>query len=818
MGTKEDGESPEIRPQSHCQELRKISEEEVKASGESLHNAKSFNVECPASRHSRSQSEVLTESQKRDSSFQKWKFQMQRALRWANNSSDQSWSSFNPEVLANQKRQWYQLHSKSDQKKYEEPASLFEHFIVVGLQPDANLELVETAFAKRKKWESEMRKYEMVDLKLMQYPEPSIPAMEPQILFKYPPGRRLPIRPKDLAAFCFPGGIQARVLQRTPSLSDLNELVYGQEHLNRDDLSFTFSLKAADNATLYGVCLLVQEIVQRPPAILGARPSISQSPGGLSRVLVSAPRCYCVLTRVPFFVLHYELLNSIIAQDRLNRITEFVSEMSLTDYSPSGVKLPDSISEDVESPCRDYSTDWMASAIPVDSAIALTAAAAGIISDDEVLSSSCRWESASPGSASTSEASDYSQFKEIEKDGRKNLQHFDDCTSYSSENRYDVMERNGSFDNCQTPSEAGTYLWCRSRTWERLGSFESLFSPARSAGSEDEDDDIFLCSEKEADNEIIMEWARETKNDLLQIVCGYHAMPVPTRGSDIVFQPVDHLQAIEYRRPPVSALGVSESYINQKLQQPSEHSEVNLRLAAAEEALALSIWTTVTICRVLSLETVLACIAGVLLEKQVVVMCSNLGVLSAVVLSFIPLIRPFEWQSLFLPVLPGKMFDFLDAPVPFIVGVQQKIADWKMKTSNFVHVNVDKDQVKRTCHLPVLPRYKELISKLRPIHTRLSCENTPGKHPVYKCSVVQAEAADQFLSVMRWYLESLCSDLRSHTITSVQSNNDRVCLLLKDSFIDSFPSKDQPFIKMFVDTQMFAVLSDSRLSGYENEH
>lgn len=40
--------------------------------------------------------------------------------------------------------------------------------------------------------------------------------------------------------------------------------------------------------------------------------------------------------------------------------------------------------------------------------------------------------------------------------------------------------------------------------------------------------------------------------------------------------------------------------------------------------------------------------------------------------------------------------------------------------------------------------------------------------------IVQAEAAVRFLTVMMNYLESLCSDLRSHTITSVQSNNDRV--------------------------------------------
>lgn len=98
---------------------------------------------------------------------------------------------------------------------------------------------------------------------------------------------------------------------------------------------------------------------------------------------------------------------------------------------------------------------------------------------------------------------------------------------------------------------------------------------------------------------------------------------------------------------------------------------------------------------------------------------------------------------------------------------------------------------------------------------------------------LQTECAAQFLNVMRKYMESLCSNLRSHTITSVQSNNDRVSestfcfafriecpitnqsltwlitmklsslclrfqvsLLLKDSFIDSFSSKDRPFVKV----------------------
>ncbi|XP_057964070.1 uncharacterized protein LOC131155149 [Malania oleifera] len=821
MDTKEDQDD---RPSSPYWVLQHLSGEAFRVAGEAIQNVHLGSSSTPPQglEHRRSRSEVLIAGHKRDNNFQKWKAQVQKAWKWGSNSQEQSFrSSFNPEVLANQKRQWSQNHSIiQDHKKYKEPTLLFEHFIVAGLHSDVNLEVVEDAFAKRKKWELEMTKSGSKNLSMLENRGPSLPTLEPQILFKYPPGKKLSMRLKDLAAFCFPGGVKAHLLERTPSLSDLNELVYGQEHLSRDDLSFIFSLKVADYATLYGICLHVEEIVQRPPGILGGFSPLSQSPRGCSRFLVSAPRCYCILTRVPFFELHYEMLNSIIAEERLNRITEFVKEMTLSDYVPSMSKLHDQTNENIDSPDRECFADWRASAIPVDSAVALTAAAAGIRLDDDARSSSPRrWEPHSPESATASEASDFSQVKETDKDGGKNVLYFDDYASEASEVHSDCLERmNGGYENCPTSPEFGTHFCSKNHPLEHLGSSESSFSPSRSTGSEDDDDEIFVSCEKEYGDDIIMEWAREHKNGLLQIVCGYHALPIPARGSEIVFRPLEHLQAIEYRRLPISALGFNEKYLDMVLQDSLEPSEVKAKLAAAEEAFALSIWTTATICRVLSLESVLALLAGVLLEKQVIVVCPNLGVLSASVLSLIPMIRPFEWQCLYLPILPRKMLDFLDAPIPFVVGLQNKPDDLRIKTSNLVHVNVSKDQVKM-CYLPSLPRHKELLSELGPIHARLRCENSIAKrHPVYKCNEVQAEAAAQFLTVMRHYLESLCSDLRSHTITSVQSNNDRVSLLLKDSFVDSFPTRDRPFIKLLVETQLFSVLSDSRLSIYEHEY
>ncbi|CAH2060903.1 unnamed protein product, partial [Thlaspi arvense] len=67
--------------------------------------------------------------------------------------------------------------------------------------------------------------------------------------------------------------------------------------------------------------------------------------------------------------------------------------------------------------------------------------------------------------------------------------------------------------------------------------------------------------------------------------------------------------------------------------------------------------------------TVLMILAGALLEKQIVFICSNLGLLAASVLSIIPVICPFRWQSFLMPVLPDDMLESLDAPVPYIVSL-----------------------------------------------------------------------------------------------------------------------------------------------------
>lgn len=193
------------------------------------------------------------------------------------------------------------------------------------------------------------------------------------------------------------------------------------------------------------------------------------------------------------------------------------------------------------------------------------------------------------------------------------------------------------------------------------------------------------------------------------------------------------------------------------------------------------------------------------------------GVLSASVLSVVPLIRPYQWHSLLMPVLPNDMLDFVDAPVPYIVGIKNKTADIQSKLANVILVDADKNQVKLPS-MPQLPQHKELFSFLSPYYAKLVGESyLARRRPVYECTDVQIEAAKGFLAILRSYLDSFCSNLRSHTITNVQCNNDKVSVLLKDSYIDSFPYRDRSFMKLFVDTQLFSVHTDFVLSFYQKD-
>ncbi|KVH94038.1 DENN domain-containing protein [Cynara cardunculus var. scolymus] len=832
------------------------------------------------------------------SHLQKLQNQVFRVLKGLSPPSEEKSRTYNPEVLTSQKRQWasFQLQALH-QRILKEPSRLFESMVVVGLPPNCDIQALQRQYFGRRSENSGRLRSALSG----QHQFRVEPNLEPQVLFVYPPDKQLPLRSKDLLSFCFPGGLEVHTIERTPSMSELNEILLGQEHLKQNDLSFVFRLQGGG----VGVVLLV--ITAPPPECLGSislypdendqldlflfdemvqQPSrlISMMTDGqvfcppVSRHILTTRRCYCILSRLPFFELHFGVLNRQFEQKMLS-CRSFLSAALLhpTSLSEMSTRPGDSwmkplleleqlsgtdatlwgcssfflaliifTEERLERLTKSISELDMEPSVAYDDEVYLEEKVVGILAEhgaQEMLN----------GNTETVQLSRSNSINERVIEDRSNENHHvlkvdslpldkgvNDVIPVRPEMGMDSSKKESvaaeMFNTSDSP--VGDMVFNKQPTPKhipnailpllRYQQYDSSDSSSSFQGSPSEDrnfrsdldsaetDEASFSGQEDNEHNEIFDWAKTNNHGSLQIICEYNRLCVPARGSTIKFHPLEHLHALEFHRPDETVLHMAGSTID--LMSCSTSFEL------AEAAKPYLDHTNNALRhpnRVV--EVVLTIFAGALLEKQIVFVCSNLGILSASVLSIIPLIRPYQWQSFFMPVLPNDMLDFLDAPVPFIVsckcavapssvicvsfpyifllyvdqvGVKSKTAEVQSKSANIILVDANKNQVKSSS-IPHFPQYKELYAALTPYHAQLVGESYLGRRrPIYECTDVQVEAAKGFLKVLRSYLDSLCSNLRSHTITNVQSNDDKVSLLLKESFIESFPSRDRPFMKV----------------------
>ncbi|VFQ62817.1 unnamed protein product [Cuscuta campestris] len=752
---------------------------------------------------------------------------------------------YNPEILTSQKRQWANLQLQSlDHRVWKEPSKLFESMVVVGLHPNCDIQALQTLYFSRKS-EGSGRFRSAISGQHHSRVEPSL---EPQVLFVYPPEKQLPLKYKDLLSFCFPSGVEVHGIERTPSMSELNEMLLGQEHLKQSDQSFVFRLQVTDNSTLYGCCVLVDEIVQKPSGLVSMMSEVQPVHIRSSRHILTTRRCYCILSRLPYFELHFGVLNSIFIEERLERLTKQIDDLDINfstffdDKDSLEENSPSISSEDKEAVAESVTavTESVTSMVTVNEVSQLehqifevSISSSGDTGSDNTVSVDETKRDSSPpskeaGNGDTEKhhqtTESFSSCKEVNSDGDTEKHHqttesFSSCKEVSSDgdtekdhndndnnnnnnsssnnnnnnNNNNNINNNRDVNGSQRP-ETNNCNEDIKNTAERgapnsvlpllrYHQYESSDSSFSFQGSPSDIDEAetevsFSGQDESSQNSDILEWAKDCRRGSLQIICEYYKLDLPARGSAIKFHPLDHLHPLEYHRPDETVLHIAGSTFDLKSCSTSlELAEAHNALMVEEEATALSVWAIACLCGSLRLEHVLTLFAGALLEKQIVIVCSNLGVLSACVLAIIPLIRPYQWESWLMPVLPNDMLDFLDAPVPYIVGVKNKSSEVQSKLTNAIVVDANKNQVK-SHSIPQLPQHKELYSYLSPYHAKLVGESYLGrKRPVYECTDVQVEAARGFLRILRSYLDSLCSNLRCHTITNVQSNNDKDQLL-----------------------------------------
>ncbi|XP_015721589.1 DENN domain-containing protein 5B isoform X2 [Coturnix japonica] len=119
----------------------------------------------------------------------------------------------------------------------------------------------------------------------------------------------------------------------------------------------------------------------------------------------------------------------------------------------------------------------------------------------------------------------------------------------------------------------------------------------------------------------------------------------------------------------------------------------------------------------LGLENLVQVFTCVLLEMQILLYSQDYQRLMTVAEGITTLLFPFQWQHVYVPILPASLLHFLDAPVPYLMGLQSKEGTDRSKLelpqeANLCFVDIDNHFIELPEDLPQFPNKLEFIQEI----------------------------------------------------------------------------------------------------------
>ncbi|CAB3228464.1 unnamed protein product [Arctia plantaginis] len=125
----------------------------------------------------------------------------------------------------------------------------------------------------------------------------------------------------------------------------------------------------------------------------------------------------------------------------------------------------------------------------------------------------------------------------------------------------------------------------------------------------------------------------------------------------------------------------------------------------------------------LGVECVVQLFTCVLLEHQVLLRSSDYNKLMLVAECIVSLLLPFTWAHVYVPILPAPLYHFLDAPVPFVMGLHADSATMSIGSGGprsialgseaaLCLVDIDKPDIQLPEELPIFPHRTPFIEEL----------------------------------------------------------------------------------------------------------
>ncbi|XP_069084297.1 DENN domain-containing protein 5B isoform X1 [Pleurodeles waltl] len=172
----------------------------------------------------------------------------------------------------------------------------------------------------------------------------------------------------------------------------------------------------------------------------------------------------------------------------------------------------------------------------------------------------------------------------------------------------------------------------------------------------------------------------------------------------------------------------------------------------------------------LGLENLVQLFTCVLLEMQILLYSQDYQRLMTVAEVITTLLFPFQWQHVYVPILPASLLHFLDAPVPYMMGLQSKEGTDRSKLelpqeANLCFVDIDNHFIELPEEFPQFPNKLEFIQEISEVLLQFGIPPEGSLH----CS----ESASKLKDLV---LDELANDNKNG---NVPSNNITMYDLLK---------------------------------------
>uniref|UniRef100_A0A8C8X310 DENN domain containing 5A n=1 Tax=Panthera leo TaxID=9689 RepID=A0A8C8X310_PANLE len=197
----------------------------------------------------------------------------------------------------------------------------------------------------------------------------------------------------------------------------------------------------------------------------------------------------------------------------------------------------------------------------------------------------------------------------------------------------------------------------------------------------------------------------------------------------------------------------------------------------------------------LGVENVFQLFTCALLEFQILLYSQHYQRLMTVAETITALMFPFQWQHVYVPILPASLLHFLDAPVPYLMGLHSNGLDDRSKLELPQELEVREDPSSN----------KDL---------KVQCDEEELR--IYQLNIQIREVfANRFTQMFADYEVFVIQP--SQDKESWFTNREQMQNFDKASFLSDQPEPYLPFLSRFLETQMFASFIDNKIMCHDDD-